>query len=176
MSGQTKSKSGILYPDMYVDSLLDIPLDELQGKNIKAFILDLDNTITEWNSNYIREEIAAWFKTILDQGFKACILSNNGQQRVVQVAQSLGIPFISRAQKPRRGAFRRAVELMGVQPEETAVIGDQIFTDVLGGNRAGLFTILVVPIARREFVGTKFSRAMEYFVLRRLRKDRFPTK
>jgi len=103
LSGQTKSKSGILYPDMYVDSLLDIPLDELQGKNIKAFILDLDNTITEWNSNYIREEIAAWFKTILDQGFKACILSNNGQQRVVQVAQSLGIPFISRAKKPRRG-------------------------------------------------------------------------
>jgi len=158
---------------MYVDSLLDIPLAELQSQNIKAFILDLDNTITEWNSNHIREEIGDWFKSILAQDFKACILSNNGEGRVVQVAQSLGIPFISRAQKPRRGAFLRAVSLMGVKPEETAVIGDQIFTDVLGGNRAGLFTILVVPIARREFVGTKFSRAMEFFVLRRLKKDRF---
>lgn len=176
MRGQTKHKPSILYPDLYVDSLLDIPLTELQRKNIKAFILDLDNTITEWNSNHIREEIVTWFKSILDQGFKACILSNNGQERVVQVAQSLGIPFISRAQKPRRGAFRRAVSLMGVKAEETAVIGDQIFTDVLGGNRAGLFTILVVPIARREFVGTKFSRAMEYFVLRRLNKDRFSPK
>ena len=91
---------------------------------------------------------------------------------MLQVAESLGIPFISRAQKPRRGGFHRAVFFLGVKPEETAVIGDQIFTDVLGGNRAGLYTILVVPIARREFVGTKFSRAMEYFVLRRLQRGR----
>lgn len=173
MHSSNKRKPSNLYPDLYVDSLLDIPLNELQSKNIKAFILDLDNTITEWNSNHIREEIGTWFQNILSQGFRACILSNNGQERVVRVAESLGIPFISRAQKPRRGAFHRAVSLMGVKPEETAVIGDQIFTDVLGGNRAGLYTILVVPIARREFVGTKFSRAMEYFVLRRLNKDRF---
>lgn len=172
MRSRIDRKPRMLYPDLYVDSLLDIPLGQLQDKNIKAFILDLDNTITEWNSNHIREEIGTWFASIRSQGFKACILSNNGQERVLQVAESLGIPFIHRAQKPRRGAFHRAVSLMGVKAEETAVIGDQIFTDVLGGNRAGLYTILVVPIARREFVGTKFSRAMEYFVLRRLNKDR----
>ena len=116
----------MLYPDLYVNSLLDIPLGQLQEKNIKAFILDLDNTITEWNSNDIREEIGTWFASIRSQGFKACILSNNGEERVLQVAESLGIPFISRAQKPRRGGFHRAVSLMGVKPEETAVIGDQI--------------------------------------------------
>lgn len=173
MRSKTNRNKSILHPDLYVDSLLDIPLEQLKDKNIKAFILDLDNTITEWNSNHIREEIGAWFTAITDQGFQACILSNNGQERVVRVAESLGIPFICRAQKPRRGAFHQAVSLMGVKAEETAVVGDQIFTDVLGGNRAGLYTILVVPIARREFVGTKFSRAMEYFVLRRLQKDQF---
>lgn len=162
--------AGMLYPDLYVDSLLDIPLQQLKENQIKAFVLDLDNTITEWNSNHVREEVAAWFKTIKDEGFQACILSNNGQGRIVKVAQRLGIPFIHRAQKPRRGAFYRAMALMGVKAEETAVIGDQVFTDVLGGNRSGLYTILVVPIARREFVGTKFSRAMEFFVLRRFRK------
>ena len=173
MRSQSKRRKNILYPDLYVDSLLDIPLDQLKDNNIKAFILDLDNTITEWNSNYIREEVGAWFSAIISQGFKACILSNNGQERVVRVAESLGIPFICRAQKPRRGAFHQAESRVGVKAVEAAVVGDLIFADVLGGARAGLFTILVVPIARREFVGTKFSRAMEFFVRRRLHKHKF---
>ncbi len=159
-----------LFPRLYVPTLLDIPLDELGKKGIKAFILDLDNTITEWNNNSITEEVRQWFSQVKAAGFKACILSNNAEQRVLQVAQDLNIPYIFRAQKPRRGGYYQAVERMGVKPEETAVIGDQIFTDVLGGNRAGLYTILVVPISSREFMGTKISRAMEYFVLRRLKK------
>lgn len=159
-----------LYPDLYVQSVVEIPLENLAERNIKAFIFDLDNTITEWNSNIVNQEVLDWFITIKERGFQACILSNNGEQRVVGVAQRLGIPFIHRAAKPRRGSFYKAVKLMGVSARETAVIGDQIFTDVLGGNRAGLFTILVVPLARKEFMGTKISRAMEHFVLRRLTK------
>jgi len=156
-----------LYPRMYVDTLLDIPLDELAAAGLRAFIFDLDNTITEWNSQELRAEVEAWFKLIRERGFKACILSNNGEQRIVRISQRLGIPFIHRARKPLRRSFLQAVALMEVQTSETAVIGDQIFTDVLGGNRAGLYTILVKPLARKEFYGTKISRAMEYFVLRR---------
>lgn len=162
--------SNILYPDIYVDSILDIPLDKLQQLNIKAFILDLDNTLTEWNSNELKDDIVAWFDEIKSRGLKACILSNNGEKRVITVAQRLGIPYLFRAQKPRRRAFRQAVALMGLNSSEVAVIGDQIFTDILGGNRAGLFTVLVVPIAKREFIGTKVSRCMEFFVLHRLRR------
>jgi len=160
----------ILYPRIYVNSLLDIPLERLKELKIKAFILDLDNTVTEWNSSTVKKEIVEWFEKIKQEDFKACILSNNGEKRILSVSESLGIPYIPRAQKPRRGAFYRAISLMGVDPEETAVIGDQIFTDVLGGNRAGLFTILVVPINRKEFLGTKISRSFEYFLLRRLKK------
>lgn len=159
-----------LFPNLYVPTILDIPLDELGEKGIKAFILDLDNTITEWNNNSITEEVHQWFNQVEAAGFKACILSNNAEQRVMQVAKSLGIPYIYRAKKPRRGGYYQAVSRMEVKPEETAVIGDQIFTDVWGGNRAGLFTILVVPLSSREFMGTKISRAMEYFVLRRIKK------
>lgn len=162
--------ANILYPCLYVDSLLDIPLEELENRGIRAFILDLDNTITEWNSNDLRSEVEEWFRLIKERGFQACILSNNAEQRIVQVASRLGIPFIHRARKPRRGSFLRAVSLMGVNPEETAVIGDQIFTDILGGNRSRLFTILVRPLAKKEFYGTKISRAMEFFVLRRLKR------
>ncbi|MEA1961846.1 MAG: YqeG family HAD IIIA-type phosphatase [Bacillota bacterium] len=160
----------ILYPKIYVDSLLSIPLEELQQTKIKAFIFDLDNTVTEWNSNQLRPEIVEWFGQLKENGFQACILSNNGAERVQKVAEQLDIPFIHRAQKPRRSAFYRAVELMQVEPDEVAVIGDQVFTDVLGGNRAGLYTILVRPLHRKEFLGTKFSRGMEVFVLHRMRK------
>lgn len=94
-----------LYPGMYVDSILDIPLEVLRERQIKAFILDLDNTITDWNSVEIKEQVAEWFKQIRDQGFKACILSNNGEKRVLGVAKSLGIPYIHRARKPTRGGL-----------------------------------------------------------------------
>jgi len=160
----------ILYPDLFVVSLADIPLLELKTAGKCAFILDLDNTVTEWNSNEITAEVAEWFAKIKAEGFKACIISNNGAKRVEKVAEVLEIPFISRAVKPRRSAFLRAVSLLSVKPHEAVVIGDQIFTDIMGGNRAGLFTILVEPIARREFFGTKISRLMEYFVMKQIKK------
>lgn len=159
-----------LYPDLHVASLQEIPLETLQLRNIRALIFDLDNTITEWNSNVVENTVGDWFKLVKAAGFKACILSNNKEQRCLAVANHLAIPFIYKAKKPRRAAFFRAMEMMSVRPEETAVIGDQIFTDVLGGNRAGLFTILVTPLAKKEFLGTKISRAMEKMVLYRLKR------
>jgi len=158
----------LLRPQLYVGSLLDIPLDKLRDRKISAFIVDLDNTITEWNSRELRTEIINWFSFIKNQGFKACILSNNNEQRIQEVAVRLGIPYIHRAKKPLRRSFHRALQIMEVSAGEAAVIGDQIFTDILGGNRAGLYTILVKPLARREFMGTKISRALEVLVLRYL--------
>ncbi len=159
-----------LFPDVYVDSILDLPLDKLYAHGIRAFILDLDNTVTEWNSQEVRSEVVAWMTAVKAQGFKACIASNNGRERVVSVAEGLGIPFVSKAGKPRRRAFQRALQVMGSSPEETAVIGDQIFTDILGGNRLDLFTILVVPINKREFIGTRVMRKFEIMVLRKIRQ------
>lgn len=159
-----------LYPDLYVASLADIPVEALKNRDIKALILDLDNTITTWNSDVVETQVGEWFKAIKAAGFKACILSNNKAKRCLAVANYLGIPFIHEAKKPRRAAFYRAMKLMAVGPEQTAVVGDQIFTDVLGGNRAGLFTILVIPLAKKEFMGTKISRAMEEVVLYRLKR------
>lgn len=158
----------LLFPDIYVESILDIPLDKLFKHHIRAFILDLDNTVTEWNSNEVTNEIRAWIKSVKDKGFKACIVSNNGQKRVLTVADNLGIPFVFKAGKPRRRAFKKALEVMGCHSQQTAVVGDQLFTDVLGGNRMNMFTILVVPINRREFIGTRIMRHFERLVLRRV--------
>jgi len=161
-----------LYPDIYVDTILDIPMEKLKKSQIKAFILDLDNTITLWNSSEVSAEVVEWFTQIKADGFKACILSNNGEKRILSVARSLDIPFIHRANKPGAASFFRALELMDVKQEETAVIGDQIFTDVLGGNRAGLYTILVVPLDSCEFIGTKISRLMEKMIIHKIKNRR----
>jgi HAD superfamily phosphatase (TIGR01668 family) len=148
---------------------MDIPLESLRRKKIASFILDLDNTVTEWNSNHLSPEIRGWVKKVKGAGGKACIVSNNSDQRVRGVAQVLDIPYVCRAGKPRRRAFRRALELMGTGPDQTAVVGDQIFTDILGGNRMGMVTILVTPLAKREFLGTRITRQLERLVLKRLK-------
>ncbi len=157
-----------LFPDIYVESILDLPLSKLYDLGIRTFILDLDNTVTEWNSREVSREVVTWMKAVKELGFKACIVSNNGWERVESVAEGLGIPFVSKAGKPRRKAFRRALEVMDSSQAETAVIGDQIFTDILGGNRMNLFTILVVPINNREFIGTRIMRKFEIMVLRKI--------
>lgn len=155
----------ILLPDLFVNSLLEIPLDRLQKRHKKVFILDLDNTITEWNSNELRPEVLAWFKIIGSKGFRACIVSNNGEKRILQVAEKIKVPFIHKARKPGKKAFVKALHLMQVGPDEAVVVGDQIFTDILGGNRAGIYTVLVKPINSREFFGTRISRIFEGIVL-----------
>ncbi|NLU49896.1 MAG: YqeG family HAD IIIA-type phosphatase [Syntrophomonadaceae bacterium] len=158
----------IFYPDIYVDSVLDIPLDCLRNTNITSLILDLDNTITEWNSNRLAPEIAAWISDTKNKGFKVCIVSNNNEKRVLGVAEVLDIPCVCRAGKPLARAFRRALAKLGATPHETAMVGDQIFTDILGGNLMGMITILVSPINKREFMGTRIMRQVEKLVLTRL--------
>jgi len=161
----------LLQPDLYVDSLQDIPLERLYRQGIRGFVLDLDNTITEWDNDKGTPEVIGWFKKAGDAGFKLCIASNNNKDRVTQVAQTLGVPCLSKAGKPRRRAFRQALSILGLDTKELAVVGDQIFTDVLGGNRAGLYTILVVPLSRVEFFGTRVMRRIERLVLPFLSKD-----
>ncbi|MDN5346849.1 MAG: putative phosphatase [Clostridia bacterium] len=161
-----------LQPDLYVESLLAIPYERLWQQGIRGFIVDLDNTVTEWNLETLRPEVKEWFNRVREKGFKTCLVSNNRENRVASVAEILDIPCISRAGKPRRRAFRQAMGVMGTRREETAVVGDQLFTDILGGNRLGLYTVLVVPLTRREFIGTQLVRKIERLVLRTLSLDR----
>jgi HAD superfamily phosphatase (TIGR01668 family) len=164
----------LLRPDLYVGSLFVIPYEELWQQGIRGLIVDLDNTVTEWNLKTLRPEVKAWFKRVQERGFQACLVSNNRENRVTGMAEALNIPCIPRAGKPRRRAFRQAMGVMGTGRLETAVIGDQIFTDIFGGNRLGLYTILVVPLTRREFIGTRLARQIERLVLRSRALDRPP--
>lgn len=156
----------ILYPQKYVDSLFDVDPEFLRRNGIKGILFDLDNTIVCRDAARCTPEVEAWLSELQRLGFRIGIVSNNSAGRVGSFAGLLGIPAVHRAVKPWKKPFLRAVKMLGTTPGETALIGDQIFTDVLGGNMAGLYTILVAPLKGKEFWGTRLiSRPLERIVL-----------
>lgn len=159
-----------LAPDEYLPSVRHVDLRRLQARGIRGLIVDLDNTLAPWRGGPPSPELVAWVAEARRLGLGVCIVSNNWGERVQAVGRVLGVPVVRGAVKPRRSAFRRALALLGTTPQETAVIGDQLFTDVLGGKRLGMYTVLVVPLSRREFVGTRLVRRLERWVLRRLQR------
>lgn len=155
----------ILQPRLFVDNIYGIDDEHLWGLGIRGIIFDLDNTILPWKSKSLPAETTRWMAKLKDRGFKLCIVSNGMPRRVHKIIRPLDIPTVPIAVKPTRRAFLLAMATMETTTRETAVVGDQVFTDILGGNRLSLFTILVKPISNREFMGTKVMRALEKFVL-----------
>lgn len=162
-----------LCPKYQAQSILELDLEELERAGIKGIIFDLDNTLVEWKKDTLSSEVIDLITRFKDKGFKLCILSNALEHRVENVAQVLNVPYVSRAVKPRKTPFRKALEIMGTNPEETAVVGDQLFTDILGGNRMELYTIWTPPLSSTEFVSTKAVRQIEKMVIKRFRKKGF---
>ncbi len=156
-----------LRPDMYLDSVYDLDIRELRSKGIRSIIMDIDNTLVSWDTKEPDEKVINFICMLASEGFKICMLSNNTRKRVEEFNRCLKLPAIYKAVKPSKYAFRRAMKLMDSTSEDTAVIGDQLFTDVYGGNRMGLFTILVVPISEKEFIWTRMVRMVERMVLGR---------
>ncbi|MCR4434236.1 MAG: YqeG family HAD IIIA-type phosphatase [Clostridiales bacterium] len=158
------------FPGFTTEKVQDIDLDLLRSHNIKGLILDIDNTLVPNHVKDADENVIRWIERIKNSGFKVCIVSNASKKRVVRFNERLKLYAIHRASKPGTAAFKKAQKLMGIEPGETAVVGDQIFTDVFGGNRAGMYTILVKPIDRREQPLTRVKRVAEGFVLSKFRK------
>jgi len=140
------------------------------SRGIKGIIIDLDNTLVAWGKQNISEEMKNWVQRMLTAGLQICILSNAMEQRVRIVGKILGVPWVSRAIKPRKYPFRKALEILGTSPQETAVIGDQLFTDIFGGNRMALYTVWTTPISSKELISTKAMRQLERLVVKSFRK------
>jgi HAD superfamily phosphatase (TIGR01668 family) len=151
----------LVCPKLTVSSVRSIDGALLTRQGIRGIIIDLDNTIVPWGSPAVEPEVHHWLASLQQNGFKICLLSNSQSSRARDIARKLGIAFVSPAYKPAKSGFRRAIAALCLSPREIAVIGDQIYTDILGGNRVGLFTIWVKPISKREFIGTKLTRQLE---------------
>ncbi len=157
-----------LCPRAYVVSIADLHPEYFKTKGIKGIILDLDNTLVPWRAGIMEPEMAELIANYKKAGLRLCIVSNAFNRRVADLLEPLEIPAVTRARKPLRKSFQKALRILGTTPQQTAVIGDQIFTDILGGNRLGLYTVLVVPINKREFIGTRLVRILEKLLLHRL--------
>ena len=160
----------ILYPDAYFKKVEDITIEFLQKNRLKVLILDVDNTLIDYNKN-LSKDIIKWAEELKGQGTKLYILSNtNNKEKVEKVAEKIGIPYKFFAKKPLKTGFLKIQKELNEKAERIAVVGDQIFTDVLGGNRCKMFTILVDPIKEKDFWYTAWKRPIENKVKKRVFK------
>ncbi|MDQ0174217.1 YqeG family HAD IIIA-type phosphatase [Bacillus chungangensis] len=148
-------------PNQYVKNIFQIHPEALREKGVKGIITDLDNTLVEWDRPNATPKLIEWFANMEKNDIKITIVSNNNDTRVKNFSEPLGIPFISRARKPLTRAFHDAVKQMELKKEETVIIGDQLLTDIFGGNRGGFYTILVIPVAQSDGFATRFNRMIE---------------
>jgi HAD superfamily phosphatase (TIGR01668 family) len=156
-------------PGARVLRVTDIDPADLRTNGCELVILDLDNTLLPWKSSVIGDDVRDWVARAKAAGMKLVILSNTHHPgRLNRIASDLGVPSIAHAMKPRKKQFLKAAELAGCECHSAVVVGDQVMTDILGGNLAGMKTILVKPVHPHEFIGTKVSRLVERIILSRL--------
>ena len=157
-----------LTPAYHATSVVEVDPQHLVREGIRGVVLDLDNTVVAWNAPTPTEAIREWVDQLRRAGLKACIVSNNFRGRPRAIADTLGIPVVLAAVKPTPWALRKAMTIMGTPARQTALIGDQVFTDILGGNLVGMYTILVDPLSSQEFPTTKLVRRLERLVRARV--------
>ncbi|MGC9318130.1 MAG: YqeG family HAD IIIA-type phosphatase [Armatimonadota bacterium] len=159
-------------PDQVARCVTEIDLDALAERGTEGLLIDVDNTLLGHGAPGIEPERLAWARRATER-FPVCLLSNSVRGlRVRQVSRELGVPGISVwhwQRKPLSGGYRRALAEIGTEPERTAMIGDQLMTDIWGANRCGLYTIWVQPVSPREFVFTRHvHRRLEACIARKL--------
>lgn len=160
-----------LYPNAYLKNVKEITIDFLNKNNIKALILDVDNTLIDFNKKML-DGVEEWCKNLKKQGIKLFIVSNsNKKTKVEMVAKKLELPYINFATKPFKRGFKKAAKMLQEKNENIAVVGDQIFTDVIGANRCKMFSILVEPIEKKDLLVTKIKRPLENYIIKRYQKS-----
>ena len=158
-------------PKIYKKSIMDIDYKELKKNNIKCLMFDLDNTLLEVNKNIPKKEICYLIKK-LKKDFQIVIISNNtSKKRLSKVAEELEVDYIKFALKPSSKAFRKVQKKYGYEKSEMCIIGDQLITDIKGGNKYDVLTILVDPLAKEELKVTGINRFIEKKILKKLSKN-----
>lgn len=147
--------------DIALKSVLDITPELLSENNIKGLLLDLDNTLTTHDNPRPADGILDWIALMKSTGIKMIIVSNNHFERVRPFAEKLGLEFVCEGKKPLSDGFNRAQKRMNIPFSELAVVGDQIFTDVLGANWRRVRCIYVFPIEHEKKGFLKFKRRIE---------------
>ncbi|MDO5580368.1 MAG: YqeG family HAD IIIA-type phosphatase [Planctomycetia bacterium] len=153
-------------PHLFVDSVLELTPKRLLDSGIQSLLLDVDCTLKSYKEQEVGAEIRCWLENLKEQGIGLCIISNGLERRISPFARNLGIPFIACACKPSPKGCLRAIRENHFEPQKTAMVGDQLFSDIWAGRRAGIFTIRVEPIRPREEPWfARIKRPLEKLVL-----------
>ena len=155
---------GLLLPDEWVESVAAVDPHRLARQGIRGLLVDIDNTLVAWGSSQLEDGARELVRRCHEAGIGVVLLSNARAGRRRATARELGVPEAP-GPKPLRRSFLRAAARFGWQPHQVAVVGDQLWTDVLGAHRAGMRAILVNPISRREHRFTRWGRCLERWVL-----------
>ena len=162
----------MLYPNEYLNSVKDISIELLEKNNIKGLILDVDNTLINLDRK-MPAGVSDWAKDLKNKGIKICILSNSNKiEKVSAVAKIIGVPYIFFGKKPLKAGFLRAKEILKLDNKNIAVVGDQIFTDIVGANRCNMFSILVKPIEEKDYLLTRIKRPIEKLIINKYEKKK----
>jgi uncharacterized protein len=156
----------MLGPDRFAPRLHDVAHEELEAAGIRGLIIDLDNTLLGFRETELAREHLDWVARAHDRGFRIAMLSNNFSERVNSLAAQLNVACFPNALKPLPFGFLRAKRCLQLHRREIAVVGDQLFTDVLGGKLCGHYTILTEPIELKDFAVTRVFRFFERLMLR----------
>ncbi|MBR3691802.1 MAG: YqeG family HAD IIIA-type phosphatase [Clostridia bacterium] len=151
----------LFYPTYYFSHAWEITPEFLRAQGIRAVLSDLDDTLTCHDSQELAPEYAAWLARLQAEGIALCILSNNAEARIRPFCERNGLQYTPKAKKPLRAAALATAERLGAKPEETLLLGDQIFTDILCGKNAGMRTAAVPPIGRKATKFIAFKRWVE---------------
>ena len=157
----------IFKPEFWLRNVLSIDNGFLKKNGIEALILDLDNTLSMHGNPMEEEGITDWLFEMKTLGVKMMVVSNNTNKRVAPLAKKLGLDYIANGAKPLTIGINRALKSLGSEKKKTAVVGDQIFTDIMGGNFAGTRTILVEPFHLEKNILFKIKRKAESLVFKR---------
>ncbi len=153
------------YPSIRENSAYSIDYQGYYDKGIRGILFDIDNTLVPHGAD-ATPEAEALFVRLRQIGFAVCFISNNNRERVERFNRQIRAPFLYHAHKPAKKGFLQAMEIMHTAPSSTLFVGDQLFTDVWGARRVGIFSILVNPIDPKEEIQIVLKRKLERFVLR----------
>ena len=153
-------------PSMFIDNIYDLDISRIKSLGIRGIIFDIDNTLVTYDDLVAPDHTKAWFEELHRAGIGTYLVSNNNEERVSAFAKSMNEPYYSKALKPRRRFLQRACDEMGLLPKETALAGDQLFTDIWGGNRMGMYTILVKAVSDKENWFVHLKRSLEKYILK----------
>ena len=161
---------GRFIPDEMLPTFDALRPEALCVKGIDTLLLDIDNTLAPYEEAEPNGHVRAWLSAMKAAGIRCAFLSNNHEDRVALFNETLGLPYFAKAGKPGRRRMRHMMARLGADPAHTAMMGDQIFTDVWAGKRVGLYTILVPPIKDKTDLFTRGKRWLERPILRAARR------